>query len=75
MTTVAAGLALLGAPAADGNGCVLWRLPPPARWALDAKRPRFVYRFNRNPLLLLLNALPDRLQCAVIRRILRTPGK
>ncbi len=43
--------------------------------ALDAKRPRFVYRFNRNPLLLLLNALPDRLQCAVIRKILRTPGK
>ena len=43
--------------------------------ALEAKYPRFVYRINRNPLLLLLNALPDRLQCAVIRSILKDPKK
>ena len=38
---------------------------------LAAKRPRSVYRINRNPLLLALNVLPVPLQCAVIRRILR----
>ena len=43
--------------------------------ALDSKHPRLVYKINRNPLLLLLNALPDRLQCAIIRRILKTPEK
>ncbi|MBO7685525.1 MAG: LamG domain-containing protein, partial [Kiritimatiellae bacterium] len=37
MTTITAGLALMGVQAADGNGCVPWRLPPPARWTLDAK--------------------------------------
>ena len=38
--------------------------------ALDTRRPRYVYKVNRNPLLLLLNALPDRMQCAVIKMIL-----
>lgn len=38
--------------------------------ALEAPRPRLVYRVNRNPLLLLLNALPKRLQLWIIRRIL-----
>ncbi len=41
--------------------------------ALAARRPRYVYTVNRNPLLLILNALPDRMQCAVIRRILKEP--
>lgn len=39
--------------------------------ALKAKRPKYVYKINRNPLLLILNALPDRLQCAAIRWILK----
>ena len=39
--------------------------------AVSAKNPRFVYTINRNPLLLLMNALPDRMQCAIIRRILK----
>ncbi len=39
--------------------------------ALYARRPRYVYRINRNPLLLLLNLLPDRLQVAIIARVLR----
>ena len=39
--------------------------------ALQARRPRYVYKINRNPLLLLLNALPDRWQTAIIGRILR----
>ena len=39
--------------------------------ALAARRPRFVYSVNRNPLLRLLSALPARLQCAVIRGILK----
>lgn len=38
---------------------------------LAARRPGFVYSLNRNPLLLLLSALPHRLQCACIRWILR----
>ena len=39
--------------------------------ALQARRPRYVYNINRNPLLLLLNALPDRFQTALIRRVLK----
>jgi NAD(P)-dependent dehydrogenase (short-subunit alcohol dehydrogenase family) len=39
--------------------------------ALSAKRPRLTYALNRNPLLLLLNALPKRLQCAAIRAVLK----
>ena len=51
---------------------------PPARIAhkveklLLKKHPRFAYAINRNPLLLLLNALPQSLQCAVIARILKS---
>ena len=46
--------------------------------ALECRRPRDVYAVNRNPLLLLLNALPGRLQRSVIRALLRsrpTPEK
>ena len=39
--------------------------------ALSAKRPRLVYYVNRNPLLLLLNALPARAQQWIVRRILK----
>lgn len=35
------------------------------------KRPRQVYKINRNLLLLLLNALPDRLQAFIIKKILK----
>ena len=38
---------------------------------LKKKRPRFSYTINRNPLLLILNALPRRFQFWVIKRILR----
>ncbi len=38
--------------------------------ALTVKRPRLVCCVNRNPLLLLLNALPKRLQLMIIRAIL-----
>ena len=38
---------------------------------LRARRPKYVYAVNRNPLLLLLNALPDGLQCRIIGGILR----
>lgn len=41
------------------------------RKALTAKRPKLVYKINRNPLLLLLNALPDRLQIFLIGLILK----
>ena len=37
---------------------------------LQKRNPRFVYTVNRNPLLLLLNLLPRRIQFWVIRRIL-----
>lgn len=39
--------------------------------ALKARKPKFVYNVNRNPLLLLLNALPDRWQVAIIGKILK----
>ncbi len=38
---------------------------------LNKEKPKFAYSINRNKLLLLLNALPKRLQCGVIKRILK----
>ena len=38
--------------------------------ALFSRRPRLVYNINRNPLLLLLNSLPDRMQLFIIKKIL-----
>ena len=38
---------------------------------LKKKNPRFAYSINRNPLLLLLNALPKRLQLFAIKMILK----
>ena len=38
---------------------------------LKAKRPKQVYTLNRNPLLLLLNLLPRRLQTWIIKQILK----
>jgi NAD(P)-dependent dehydrogenase (short-subunit alcohol dehydrogenase family) len=38
---------------------------------LSKKHPKFVYKINRNKLLLLLNALPKGVQCAAIKRILK----
>ena len=39
---------------------------------LSARRPRFLYSMNRNPLLILLSLLPKRLQLFVIKAILKT---
>ena len=38
--------------------------------ALKSPRPRLVYRVNRNPMLLMLNALPVRAQLWIIKKIL-----
>ncbi len=38
---------------------------------LKAKKPRQVYNINRNPLLLLLNALPKSMQTSIIKKILK----
>ncbi len=38
---------------------------------LRKKKPKFIYNLNRNKLLLLLNALPKRIQCGVIKKILK----
>ena len=38
---------------------------------LTAKRPRYVYTLNRNPLLLLLNLLPARMQTWIIAQVLK----
>jgi NAD(P)-dependent dehydrogenase (short-subunit alcohol dehydrogenase family) len=38
---------------------------------LDKKNPAFSYSINRNPLLLMLNALPKRVQLGVIKMILK----
>jgi short-subunit dehydrogenase len=39
---------------------------------INKKNPKFAYAINRNPLLLLLNALPKRLQLFIIRQVLKT---
>lgn len=39
------------------------------------RKPRFAYSINRNPLLLLLNALPKRLQLWIIKKILESKEK
>ena len=38
---------------------------------LSAKRPKQIYSVNRNPLLLIMNALPKRFQSYIIRKLLR----
>ena len=38
---------------------------------LGRKRPKFIYKINRNPLLLLLNLLPKRLATFIIKMILK----
>lgn len=39
--------------------------------AMEARKPRYIYNLNRNPLLRLLNMLPPILQTAIIRMILK----
>ncbi len=39
--------------------------------AVEAQRPRLTYSINRNPLLLMLNVLPGRMQLWVIKQILK----
>lgn len=39
--------------------------------ALQAKHPKYVYKLNRNPLLLLLHILPTRLQTWIIKQVLK----
>ncbi len=39
--------------------------------ALEDKTPKYVYNINRNPLLRILNALPDKLQVSIIGLILK----
>ena len=38
---------------------------------LKAKNPKFAYNINRNPLLLLLNALPKKIQLRIIKQVLK----
>ena len=57
------------------NGVEARKIPPEkvAKKALKiatAKKPKYVYAINRNPLLLLLSALPKRMQTWVIKKIL-----
>lgn len=40
--------------------------------ALESKKPKYVYNINRNPLLLLLNALPDKMQVDILGLILKS---
>ena len=39
---------------------------------LNKRNPRFAYSINRNPLLLILNVLPRRMQFFIIRQVLKT---
>lgn len=39
--------------------------------AVSAKRPKYIYNINRNPLLRLLNVLPKRMQVWIITKILK----
>ena len=47
------------------------RLAKKAVKILEKRKPSFVYSINRNPLLLLLNVLPKRMQLWVIRQVLK----
>lgn len=47
------------------------RIAGKVRTILGRKRPRYVYHINRNPLLLLLNLLPRRMQTRIIGWILK----
>ena len=38
---------------------------------IQTKHPKYVYKINRNPLLLLLNTLPQRLQTWIIKQVLK----
>lgn len=42
---------------------------------INKKKPRYVYRINRNPLLMLLNIMPKRFQNWVIKKILEPKKK
>lgn len=58
------------------NGVEAKSIPPTkiakkALKILNKKKPKFAYSINRNKLLLLLNALPKKVQFAVIRKILK----
>ena len=58
------------------NGVEAKNIPPEkiagkVRKILKKKSPKFAYAINRNKLLLLLNALPKRLQCFAIKKILK----
>ena len=38
---------------------------------IKAKNPKYIYKINRNPLLLILNILPQKLQTKIIKAILK----
>ena len=42
---------------------------------LERRNPRFAYSINRNPLLLMLNALPKRLQLWIIKQVLKNKNE
>ena len=42
---------------------------------VNKKKPKYVYKINRNPLLLILNAFPQRFQNWVIKKILKSKQK
>lgn len=46
------------------------KLAPLYYKALTAKRPRYTYAMNRNPLLILMSILPKSLQCFIIKKLL-----
>jgi len=48
------------------------KLAPVYYRAVTAKRPKLVYKKHTNPLLILLNLLPQRLQCAIVKSLLKT---
>lgn len=47
------------------------RIAPTYYRALTAKRPKLVYKKHLNPLLLLMNVLPKRLQCFAVKTLLK----
>lgn len=47
------------------------RIAPTYYQALTAKRPKLIYKKHLNPLLLLMNILPKRLQCFVVKTLIK----
>ena len=67
-TVVVAG----GGNSAVADALILSRIAEKVSRILRSRRPRFAYSINRNPLLLMMNVLPKKMQLWAIRQVLKS---